>query len=48
MCVAAEMTTRLTRPTAVGAMLRVEARVERNARRLILTRPCVTGAGGEV
>lgn len=36
-CVAAEMTSRLLHPVAVGQTLRIEAWVERNARRLILT-----------
>jgi uncharacterized protein (TIGR00369 family) len=48
MCVAAEMTTRLVLPIEVGARLRVEARVKRNARRLILTEARVTVDGGQV
>ena len=48
MCVAAEMTTRLVLPITVGAKLRVEARVTRNARRLILTEARVLDEGGAV
>ena len=47
-CVAAEMTTRLTRPTPVGTALRIAAKIERNARRLILTSCSVTGPDGAV
>ena len=48
MCVAAEMTTRLLRPTDVGARLRVEARVTRNARRLVLAAARITDERGAV
>ena len=48
MCVAAEMTTRLVKPMDVGAKLRVEARVTKNARRLVLTESRVTDETGQV
>ncbi len=48
MCVAAEMTTRLARPTEVGKKLRVEARVTRQARRLVLTEACILDEEGQV
>ena len=48
MCVAAELTARLLKPTDVGARLRVEARVTRNARRIVLTAARITDADGAV
>lgn len=48
MCVAAEMTTRLEKPTGVGARLRVEARVTRLTRRLVLTESVVKDDGGQI
>ncbi len=48
MCVAAEMTTRLEKPTEVGARLRVEARVTRQARRLVLTEALVKDESGRI
>jgi uncharacterized protein (TIGR00369 family) len=43
-CVAAEMTSRLREPVAVGHRLRIEARVSKNARRIILTEGCALDA----
>ena len=45
-CVAAEMSTRLLRPVTVGLALRVEGRVTRNARRLVLTAGRLLGPDG--
>ena len=48
-CVAAEMTSRLLQPVAVGQTLRIEAWVSRNARRLILTEArAIDAATGDV
>lgn len=44
-CVAAEMTSRLREPVAVGHRLRIEAWVSKNARRIILTEARAVDAG---
>ena len=48
MCVAAEITTRMKLPVSVGAVLRVEGRVDKNARRILLTSGRILDAGGQV
>ena len=47
-CVAAEITTRLKQPIGVGEALRVEGRVEKNAKRLILTSGRIINVSGDV
>jgi uncharacterized protein (TIGR00369 family) len=46
MCVAGELTSRLLKSIAVGTRLRVEGRVTRDARRLVLTEGRVTDGAG--
>lgn len=47
-CVAAELTARLKRPLAAGVAIRVEGRVTKSGRRLLLTEGRVIDAAGKV